>query len=159
MLLHHFQIQGINAGIQDVVALDQTLRGKEIQTTNSSLPEQDCATFPSTLGGALERYQSNRRLEHRALIRLARFGSPYQYRQPLYRDRIGRFLWTLNVAFRMLLNKLSRGKIPPAAIVMAANQSGLTYRQVMQRADATTMVLKGLAAVFVGLLLKRILPL
>lgn len=48
--------------------------------------------------------------EHRALIKLATCGAPYQYRQALLRDRLGRFFWTLNVVLRMGLNKLSGWK-------------------------------------------------
>ena len=77
----------------------------------------------------------------KALIRLARFGSPYQYRQPLRKDRILRKLWTMNIVMRLLLNKLSLGLIPKPAIMMVFNEN-LTYRQLMRRADGTTLCLK-----------------
>ncbi len=77
----------------------------------------------------------------KALIRLARFGAPYQYRQPLRKDRICRNLWTINVILRLLLNKLSFGLIPTAAIMLASNEN-LTYRQVMRKADVTTLCLR-----------------
>lgn len=64
--------QGINAGLMDVVALDRALTGRNIGT-GEPLPEP-----PTTLGDALLQYQRNRRPEHRALIRLARFGAPFQ---------------------------------------------------------------------------------
>eukprot|EP00978_Attheya_sp_CCMP212_P011817 scaffold29351_cov52-Attheya_sp.AAC.1 len=59
----------------------------------------------------------------------------------------------------MILNKLSRGRIPPSAIVLSAFSYGLNYRQVMRRADTTAAVLKTITAVLVGLWLKRVLPL
>ena len=130
--------QGINSGLSDVEALDRALQGKDIVTNEP----KDSA--PATLGDALKEYERVRVPEVKSLIRLARFGSPYQYRQPLYKDRIGRFLWSINVAFRLALNKLSGGVIPPAAIMMAMNKD-LTFRQVMRRADLTTA---GLMAVF-----------
>jgi hypothetical protein len=51
------------------------------------------------------------------------------------------------VAFRLLLNKLSFGIIPPAAIMMAQNNK-LTFRQVMRRADLETA---GLTACFLAI--------
>ena len=80
----------------------------------------------------------------RALIRIARFGFPYQYRQPLLRDRIGHLLLTFNIAFRLFLNKLSFGLIPTSSIVLLQNPN-LTYRQVMRRADLTTAGLSAAA--------------
>jgi 2-polyprenyl-6-methoxyphenol hydroxylase-like FAD-dependent oxidoreductase len=123
--------QGINSGLSDVEALDRALQGKDILTNEAS------DTPPASLGDALKEYERVRAPEVKALIRLARFGSPYQYRQPLYRDRIGRILWTMNVAMRMVLNKLSRGLIPPAAIIMAQDKN-MTFRKIMRRADLTT---------------------
>ena len=131
--------QGINSGLQDVVVLDRALRGCDLRTgtvTKSGAP-------PPTLSQALETYQGNRGPEHRALIRLARFGAPYQYRQPWKRHRIGRVLWTVNVLLRAILNKLTFGVVPPAAIILAQGNA-LTFRQVMRRADATTWALRGL---------------
>jgi 2-polyprenyl-6-methoxyphenol hydroxylase-like FAD-dependent oxidoreductase len=123
--------QGINSGLSDVEALDRALQGKDILTNEAS------DTPPASLGDALKEYERVRAPEVEALIRLARFGSPYQYRQPLYRDRVGRILWTMNVAMRMILNKLSRGLIPPAAIIMAQDKN-MTFRKIMRRADLTT---------------------
>jgi kynurenine 3-monooxygenase len=134
--------QGINAGLQDVVALDRALRGEDIVRGNAN-PASTSTTSPPapTLGQALDRYEQNRKGEHRALIRLARFGSPYQYNQSWWRDRLGKQLWTINVVVRVLLNKISFGLIPSAAILLAQKHE-LTYRQVMRRADATINVVK-----------------
>ena len=117
--------QGINAGLQDVLALS---RAKDWQS-----------------------YDRDRVPEHKALIRLARFGAPYQYRQSWRRDRIGKFVWTANVILRTLLNKLSLGVIPPVPVILMQDAS-LTYRQVMRRADWTA----GSLTAVCGMLLARI---
>jgi hypothetical protein len=111
----------------DVVALDRALRGEDIVRGSSSSSATASFSTPANLG--------------RALIRLARFGAPYQYNQSWLRDRIGKQLWTINVVFRVFLNKVSRGWIPTAAILVAQRHE-LTYRQVMRRADATSIVIK-----------------
>ena len=133
--------QGINSGLQDVVTLDRALRGSiDLQTGECLEPSTEMNKPLLTLGAALDRYQRNRGPEHRALIRLARFGVPYQYRQPWLRHRIGRWLWTANVVGRMLLHKVSLGYIPPAAVAMMASSGPeMTYRQIMRRADLTTL--------------------
>ena len=85
----------------------------------------------------------------RALIRLSRFGFPYQYSQSLLKDRIGRRLVTLNIAFRLLLNKLTFGVIPASCIIELQNPD-LTYRQAMRRADLTTLGLSAATLVFLS---------
>ena len=138
--------QGINSGLQDVVALDRALQGQDLVTGEFKSP-------PESLGAALEAYQKNRVPEHHALIRLAHCGSPYQYRQSWIRDRIGRLLWMMNVWFRMVLNKISRGLIPPAAIALAQQNPELTFRQIMRRSDLTVFVLSVLLGGFIAALL------
>ena len=134
--------QGINAGLADVESLDRALRGKDIITG------EDQDKKPQNLAQALQTYERVRSPEIKSLIRLARFGSPYQYRQPCYRDRVGRILWSANAAFRLLLNKVSGGKIPPAAIMMAMDRSK-TYRQLMRQCDITTATLWSALAILV----------
>ena len=119
------------------MALDRALRGADPTTGEP-------AAKPATLGEALQAYENDRRAEHRALIRLARFGAPYQYKQPWYRHRIGKFFWTANVAFRLLLNKLTLGLVPPAAIIMMIERPDLSFRQIMRRADTASLVFKGM---------------
>jgi hypothetical protein len=134
--------------LQDVVALDRALRGEDIVrgSSSSAISPSASSTITNsppapTLGQALDRYERNRKGEHRALIRLARFGAPYQYNQSWWKDRLGKQLWTINVVVRVLLNKVSFGFIPPAAILLAQRHE-LTYRQVMRKADATINVVK-----------------
>ena len=144
--------QGINAGLQDVVALDRSLRGLDI-TSGEPLSDSD---LPETLGAALLTYQANRGPEHKALARLAQIGAPYQYRQPWLRDKFGRFFWTTNIAFRLFLNKLSRGLIPSAA-VMIMQQHDLPFRDVMRKAAITGRLMKLalVVALITRLVLKR----
>ena len=134
--------QGINAGLADVESLDRALRGKNIITG------EDLDRRPQNLAQALQTYERVRMPEIKSLIRLARFGSPYQYRQPCYRDRVGRILWSANAALRLLLNKMSGGKIPPAAIMMAMDRTK-SYRHLMRQCDLTSATLWSLLAVFV----------
>lgn len=139
--------QGINSGLNDVLALDRCLRGLDVVTAKP-LGGEKARTRPS-LRQALHRYEQNRRPEHRALIRLARFGAPYQYRQSWYRDRIGSALWFANALFRITLHKLTFGFVPPLAISSVfqvledRTPPYYTYRQIMRRADATTNILRG----------------
>jgi hypothetical protein len=92
----------------------------------------------------------------KALINLARFGNPYQYRQPLRIDKIGKALWMANVIVRAALNKLSFGLFPPAAIILCNQSPELSYYQIMRRANLLTLGL----GTFVSFLVKRLcLPL
>lgn len=127
----------IYQGLGDVVALDRAMQGKDI-TTGEEMEQK-----PATLGKALKEYERVRGPDIRALIRLARFGSPYQYRQPLQKDKIGRFLWMINITARMMLNKLSRGLVPMPAIMLAGGNK-LTFQEVMRQADLTTVSLSAL---------------
>lgn len=74
------------------------------------------------------------------MIRLARFGSPYQYNQPLLKDRIGKKLWTINILLRVILNKVSLNVIPKPAIMLSQDAT-LNFRQIMRRADILTFCL------------------
>ena len=129
--------QGINAGLQDVEYLDQCLLVSPTDTQRK------------TVGSALKAYERNRVPEHRALIQLARCGAPYQYRQPLLRQRIGRILYTWNILFRFMIHKVSGGLLPPPAIILAQD-AGLSFRQVMRRANAVTY---GLFVILASLML------
>jgi len=79
-------------------------------------------------------------LQAKAIFRLALVGAPYQYKQPLYRDKIGRFLWQLNATLRIILNKLSFGLTPPPAIMLGFEPS-LKFSKIMFRADMLTAAL------------------
>ncbi|KAL7570692.1 hypothetical protein ACA910_017816 [Epithemia clementina (nom. ined.)] len=146
--------QGINAGLNDVVALDRCLQGRDIITG------QPLNAPPPTLSEALQRYERNRQPEHHALIRLARFGAPYQYRQSWWRDRVGSFFWFVNVALRKILNSCTGGLVPQAAVALCFQSQQkpprLTYRQVMQQADRTTLFLQAVVLLVGGLVVGSI---
>jgi len=150
--------QGINSGLNDVVALDRCLRGQDILTGEPVDEKTESHAAVMTLKDALQRYQANRRPEHHALIRLARFGAPYQYRQSARGDRLGAALWMWNAALRQILNKVTRGFVPPVAIVTLFQTPPLgtyyiPYRQIMRKADATSTILTasfGLSLLWMG---------
>ena len=130
--------QGVNAGLMDVVCLDRALSGLDVETGKELAAADNDAP---TLEVNLKRYQKQHAPETAALIRLARFGAPYQYNQPHRADRFLKTLWTANVAMRLLLSKVTFGLIQPPCILLSQNQD-LTFRQVMNRADRTTALLK-----------------
>lgn len=146
--------QGINAGLSDVVAFDRSLRGVDEITGKEKVKNNSDGSSMPKLGTALKKYERVRGPELKALTRLARFGSPYQYSQPMRKDRIGKKLWMLNVVFRLALNKISFGLIPPSCVVMSQKKE-LTFRQMMRRADATTF---GIVMTFLWALSKIIKP-
>jgi hypothetical protein len=141
-----------------VVALDRALKGEAIipRDNDKSSKKAASATIMPSLGEALATYQKNRRPEHRALIRLARFGGPYQYNQSWPRDRIGKQLFMLNFVFRLIMNKITFGLFPPPCLFLAYQTPKTkskrlpTFRQVMRRADGATLALQatlGLAVI------------
>jgi len=135
--------QGVNAGLADVVALDRALGDRD-----------GGADGRGGVGASLERYQREHAPETAALIRLARFGAPYQYKQPHRVDRVLQKMWTLNVVVRLVLNKLTFGLVQQQAIMLSQNND-LSFRQVMRRADLTTAGFKAIALGCVGLFVKR----
>jgi kynurenine 3-monooxygenase len=147
--------QGVNAGLQDVVALDRALCNINIiHRIDDATSKEKTSTKTWNLGDALLAYQKNRGPEHAALIRIARFGGPYQYRQPWLRHRIGAMIWTMNFLFRTMVNKLSFGYISPPLLTLLSDPS-LTYRHIMRRADITTFAFQFLLLTCV---LRWILP-
>ena len=148
--------QGVNAGLMDVVCLDRALKGldsatgKEIAKTKDEKKKKITTSFQSNL----DRYQKQHMPEIASLIRLARFGAPYQYKQPHRADRILRTLWTMNIAMRLILSKLTFGLVQPPCIILSQN-TDLTFRQVMRRADLTTAFLKTLLVGVMGMFVKQ----
>lgn len=131
----------------DVVCLDRALSGLDTVTGNEVKGTRDDR---SDLANNLQRYQQQHAPEIASLIRLARFGAPYQYRQPHRTDLILRTLWTMNVAMRLILNKLTFKLIQPPSIVLSQRPE-LTFRQVMRRADLTTKFFQALIFGFIGM--------
>jgi hypothetical protein len=130
------------------VALDRALKGQEIIPRGTNDKDKEASTTMPSLAEALAAYQKNRQPEHRALVRLARFGGPYQYNQSWPRDRIGKQLFTINFIFRLLMNKITLGVFPPPCLFLAYQKPKTpgkrlpTFRQVMRRADGATLALK-----------------
>uniref|UniRef100_A0A7S3Q829 FAD-binding domain-containing protein n=1 Tax=Chaetoceros debilis TaxID=122233 RepID=A0A7S3Q829_9STRA len=118
--------QGINAGLSDVVQFDKTLRSTE-----------------GNLGTKLRAYERIQGPETKALIRIARFGYPYQYDLPEPIFQLRKKLWIANAATRMLLNKLSFGAIPKCMIMSVADHE-VSYRKVARNADLTTAMLRAI---------------
>jgi len=139
--------QGVNSGLADVVALDRALRGLDT-VTGEEIKSEESPSFKSNL----ERYQKQHEPEIAALIRLARFGAPFQYKQPHRIDRLRLKLWTANVVFRLLLNKLTFGVVPPQCMLLSLKPE-LTFRQVMRRSDLTSRSIKALLLGWIGWLL------
>jgi len=151
--------QGVNAGLMDVVCLDRALAGfDDVESGNdndtTATDKTKKQTTSTTLEANLQRYQKQHAPEIAALIRLARFGAPYQYKQPHRADRALRLVWTANVAMRLLLNKVSFGVIQPPCIILSQNED-LTFREVMRRADRTTALLKTIVLAGLTLWAKR----
>jgi len=143
--------QGVNAGLADVVALDSALQGKDTATGEDTSDTDE--EIPS-IKANIDRYQRQHEPEIASLIRLARFGAPYQYKQPHRIDLIRRKIWTANVLLRLLLNKVTFGLIPTQCIMLSQNPE-LTFRQVMRRADLAAQSFKVLALTIIGYLLRR----
>jgi kynurenine 3-monooxygenase len=136
--------QGVNSGLMDVVCLDRALSGLDVESgkeITTKEKQSSSSSSSSSLATNLERYQKQHAPEIASLIRLARFGAPYQYRQPHRADRALRLLWTANVIMRLLLNKVTFGLIQPPCIILSQNAE-LTFKQVMTRADRSTALIK-----------------
>lgn len=146
--------QGVNAGFQDIIALDRALRGQDIISGRAAVKP----VKKLLLGDALEAYERNRGPEHKALIQLALSFAPYQYRQSWRRDRAGAMLWAINAQIRMLLNKFTFGLFPPPVFIICQNHN-MTFRQVMRRANLGTLCLQ-LISCFALLMIisKRFVP-
>jgi len=131
--------QGINSGLMDVVQLGEILESRATPSDGES------GESKGSLGQALKKYESVQAPVTRGLIRIARFGSPYQYNQSLRKDRLGKKLHTANLAMRLLLNKITFGVFPKPMILMV-NDISLSYRQVARRADLGTAALMTILA-------------
>jgi len=126
--------QGVNSALCDIMMLGDCL-SDAIENRDSN-----DITYRTMIPNALEQYEKKNGPETRALIALARCGAPFQYNQPSRVMKFRKTLWTMNVALRLLLNKATRGISPKPAVLTMMNSS-LSFRQVMRRANALTIVL------------------
>lgn len=134
--------QGVNAGFQDIAALDRALRGQDILNGRDLVKPGK----KLLLGDALHAYQKNRGPEHKALVQLSRYFAPYQYKLHRRRDEICAFFWSINVKFRGFLNKATFGLFPTAVYFIGQNYD-LTFREVMFRANIGTLALQLLVCI------------
>ncbi|CAJ1954680.1 unnamed protein product [Cylindrotheca closterium] len=129
--------EGVNSGLEDVVALDEAL-------TNNETP-----------GEMATSYAKARKPETKALVKIATHGAPFQYGQSGGLLTVKRILWTLNFGARLILNKLSFGLTPPQ-LAIQISQTNLAYSVVWKRAQMLTltlwMVFAGIMARAFGLL-------
>ncbi|KAL3934874.1 MAG: hypothetical protein SGBAC_009500 [Bacillariaceae sp.] len=122
--------EGVNAGLEDVVALDEALAANE---------------KPGEMSAA---YSKARKPETKALVKIATYGAPFQYGQSGGMLTVKKMLWTLNFAARLILNKLTFGLTPPQ-LAIQISQTNLPYSAVWKRAQILTF---SLLTVFVGVM-------
>ncbi|BAU07907.1 unknown protein [Fischerella sp. NIES-3754] len=125
--------QGVNSALEDVYILNEALKKSD-----------------NKLSDALPLYESWRLPDTKALIRLAQIAYPWQYNQAPVR----KWLWSINFAFRLLLNRLLPHVFSPPAFFMIQNHQ-LSYQEIMVMAQRTTqrLYLLVLAVIFGFLLL------
>ena len=114
--------EGVNSGLEDVVALDKAL----------SVNDQ--------VGDVAKQYAVERGPESKALVKMVRFGAPFQYGQFGGIRTVQRFLWTVNFFSRMLLNKATMG-LTPMPVFVEVGDASRKYSTVMRRADTLTAIL------------------
>mmetsp|Transcript_30295 Transcript_30295/g.72630 ORF Transcript_30295/g.72630 Transcript_30295/m.72630 type:complete len:222 (+) Transcript_30295:929-1594(+) len=122
--------EGVNSGLEDVVALDEAL-------TNNEKP-----------GEMATAYSKARKPETKALVKIATYGAPFQYGQSGGLLTVKKMLWTLNFAGRLILSKLSFGLTPPQ-LAIQISQTNLPYSSVWKRAQILTF---SLWTVFAGIM-------
>ena len=122
--------QGVNVALHDIVVLGRCLRNDGSSSRGGGNDESH----------PLCQYQRIQEPEAKALIRLARIGAPYQYRQSSPKMILGRYLWTFNVMLRVVLNKVSCGVIAEPAIVLMMNPN-VKFVTIMKQADRVTYLL------------------
>jgi kynurenine 3-monooxygenase len=114
--------EGVNSGLEDVVALDRALGGHD------------------KVGDVAREYAKERGPESKALVRMVRFGAPFQYGQFGGVLTAQRLLWTFNFFGRMLLNKITFG-LTPRPVFVEVSDAHKKYSTVMRRGDTLTAAL------------------
>jgi len=133
--------QGVNSALCDVMTLGDCF-ARASSSSNNKNTADDVSIQKSTtmIPKALEQYEQINIPESRALIELARCGAPFQYNQPSAFMKFRKSLWALNLALRILLNKVTMGISPKPAILLMMS-SKMSFRQVMRRANTLTFLL------------------
>jgi len=106
-------IQGVNSALDDVLSLYKFLHSPN----ESSSP---------SLHTRLTSFERERSIEAKALCELMSFGFPYQYNQAPKKA----FFSNLNIALRIILNKVMPVLFSPPALYMTFHSVDMTYDQV-----------------------------
>ena len=114
--------QGVNSALEDIYLFHESL-----------------AEAKDNLSQALPRYESLRKADIKALIRLAQISYPWQYNQDLVQKR----LWSLNFFVRLLLSRLFPFLFSPHSFLLIQNHE-LSYSEVLAKSNRTTQVLSTL---------------
>ena len=97
-----------------------------------------------------------------ALIRIARFGAPFQYGQFGGMLTVRKALWSVNFIARLMLNKFTKG-LTPLPMMSQLSDPNLRYTAIVKKADTFTTILWTITAVVVmqvfGIFSKLKLPL
>lgn len=153
--------EGVNSGLEDVVALDEALTNNE--KAGGMAAAYSKARKPEVCTGIeyKETYQRQiftkslvflclLHLQTIALVKIATHGAPFQYGQSGGLLTVKKIIWTLNFACRLILNKLSFGLTPPQ-LAIQISQTNLPYSSVWKRAQLMTF---SLWTIFAGILAK-----
>ena len=110
--------QGVNTAFCDAMMLGKAF--ESASASASSVPKAIATKKAPTsfVPKALKAYEDENGPETRALISLARFGAPFQYKQASAIMRFRKVLWTANVVLRIFLNKVTNGFSPTPSIMM-----------------------------------------
>ncbi|KAL3911411.1 MAG: hypothetical protein SGARI_001659, partial [Bacillariaceae sp.] len=114
--------EGVNSGLEDVLALDQALE-----------------EHPDNVGDMARAFAKERGPESAAIVRMVRFGAPFQYGQFGGMTSVKKMIWTINFFGRMLLNKMTFG-LTPRPVFVEVGDGYQKYSSVMRKADALTAV-------------------
>ena len=121
--------QGVNSALEDVYQLHRCLNAN-----------------PSNISQALASYEKNRLPEAKALVKLMKFGFPYQYNQAPIKSKLA----TMNVLFRLLLNKVVPFVFSPPVAFMIQDEK-ISYSNILQAATKTTRNIAFSAAIVFAL--------
>ena len=80
------------------------------------------------------------------MVKICRYGNPYQFTRPGLKFKIGKKLWLLNLLVRGLLKKITFGLFPGQIVHILTTNEMLSYRQMARRADGGTVVLTAMFA-------------
>jgi 2-polyprenyl-6-methoxyphenol hydroxylase-like FAD-dependent oxidoreductase len=114
--------EGVNSGLEDVLALDQAL-----------------TDHPNSVSDMARQYATERKPESKAIVRMVRFGAPFQYGQFGGMTSVKKTMWALNFMGRMFLNKITLG-LSPRPVFVEVSDGYKKYSSVMRKADTLTAI-------------------